>query len=182
MSQLTHKKRFRKKWDIFVNLSADSLPVYTPRTLSQLFLGPLKGLNFLTSSVCLTDFIPTKVDDIPSTLPKRNFCPPEFSVSHVEYDSERVVQTSLKIRYGSQWMSLTSSFVEHMAMEMAKPDSLAFQFKEKLKAEHVWFADEIFLPTLIGHHPVYSKTLPTTMDKSRSLSTMENFFSIRLVF
>lgn len=80
MHQLVTNLRFANRWDVYINLSADSLPVYTPQTLSRLFdpnpstplnHGPLYGINFVTASSCPTGLRPTNIHDFPERWHKR---------------------------------------------------------------------------------------------------------------
>ena len=185
MHELTFNKRFKQKWDVFINLSADAMSVYTPKALSQFFLGPLKGIKFLTSNKCLTGLVPTKRGDLDDLMPKKFFNAHLYNITYTEYDNKgaatrRDIKLALEPYHGSQWMALTSSFVNHVSMELSKHDSLAIRFKKALKHLNVWMTDETFLPTLINYHPIFNQTLPR-MDDNGSLSTLEKFFSIRLV-
>jgi len=60
---LTHHRRFRSTdWEVFINLSADSLPVYTPQIMANLYARKgLKDVNFVTSSICETGLLPTPI-------------------------------------------------------------------------------------------------------------------------
>ena len=86
MHQLVTNPRFADRWDTYINLSADSLPVYTPQILSRLFdpntnttvdyghdhrHDSLYGINFLTSSSCPTGLRPTNIYDFPASWHKR---------------------------------------------------------------------------------------------------------------
>ena len=86
MHQLVTNPRFANRWDTYINLSADSLPVYTPQTLSRLFdpalssattttrhhgHGPLYGINFATTSSCPTGLRPTNIYEFPERWHKR---------------------------------------------------------------------------------------------------------------
>lgn len=42
-------KQYKGRWDVFINLSGDTLPVYTPDRIARLISGPLAGFNFVTS-------------------------------------------------------------------------------------------------------------------------------------
>jgi hypothetical protein len=61
----------RGQWDVFINLSGDSLPVYNQDVIGRLFASELKGINFVTSSSCETGFIPTNVYHFPDWWHKR---------------------------------------------------------------------------------------------------------------
>jgi hypothetical protein len=53
--------QYSGRWDVYINLSGDTLPVYTQDRMAELFAGPLKGINFVTSVVCETGLRPTPV-------------------------------------------------------------------------------------------------------------------------
>ena len=54
---LTSRNEFENQWDVFINLSGDTMPTRTPNEMSHLFnreFGPLNDINFITSSSCTT--------------------------------------------------------------------------------------------------------------------------------
>jgi len=203
MRVLTSNPKFNNQWDVFINLSSDSMPVYTPQTLSRLFDvedGPLKDINFVTSHSCITGLRPTNINIFPSTWHKRKHYEQggAFEIIHSEndyYDNHHTennnknvihrngnhlheMKTTLQIHFGSQWMILTPSFVRYITESMARPDSLPYQFKEELIRKKVLMADEIFIPTLISHHSIFNQTLPRVLEDG-NLESMEEIYSIR---
>ena len=190
MHHLTYQKRFKGKWDVFINLSADSWPVYTPKALSELLGGPLNGINFVTSNKCFTGLVPTSHDLIPRGHPKIGTHPPTYPpITYSEYDKSGKhtgVETihfhpnSSKVHFGSQWVTLTPSFVEYIAFSMTKRDSLPYLFKKVLQKNGIWMTDETFLPTMLALHPKFKTTLPKVSEKGNLVSN-ENFFAIRQV-
>ena len=68
-----------KEWHVFINLSGDSLPVYTPETTSYI-LSQLSMYNIVTSSSCATGLHPTPVIAFSSWWHKRQH--------YTEYDTK----------------------------------------------------------------------------------------------
>jgi hypothetical protein len=187
MEQLTENPKFKKKWDVFVNLSADSMPVYTPKIISNYFSGPLKGINFVTSSSCPTGLMPTNIDIFPKRWHKSGHYREkgDFEITYnTTYENNRREANNemktiiLVIHFGSQWMSLTPTFVEYIVSSLKHQDSLAYQFKQDLIKKERLMADETFIPTLLAHHPTLKHTLPQLLDDG-SLETMEGMTAIR---
>ena len=53
------------QWDVYINLSGDTLPVYTQKKIASLFSGPLQDMNFVTSEACETGLRPTPITYFP---------------------------------------------------------------------------------------------------------------------
>ena len=188
MQQLINNPQFKNKWDVFINLSADSMPVFTPKIISQYFKGPLSGINFVTSYSGSTGLLPTSIDIFPKGWHKYRHYKErgEFQITYNKiYDStehgdenKNTVTTTLTIHFGSQWMSLTPSFVQYIASSMTKPDSLPYQFREELINRQRLMADETFIPTILAHHSRFKKTIPT-LKENGDLASMEGMSAIR---
>ncbi len=224
MQQLIYNPDLQNKWDVFINLSADSIPVYTPEVLSQYYFnignvgkddkddkdgtvghvghvepGPLHGLNFVTSSSCLTGLRPTNIDYFPEGWHKSGHYlqggPFEFeievpvpSTDNNDYDTNndnnnnnvKTKTIELKIHFGSQWMALTPQFVEYIATSMKDPKSLPFRFRGELIRRKKLMSDETFIPTLLANHETFQKTMPRVLDSGELESKSERgFFAIR---
>jgi Core-2/I-Branching enzyme len=143
---------YRDKWDVFINLSGDTLPVYKPDRLAKLFGGPLAGINFITSSACATGLRPTAITAFPESWHKRkHYSQHPMSLSYKDDDGTVHSNVSLVIHFGSQWMSLQPDWCEHLVQQMRRPDSLPNQFRDYLVATKKLMTDETFIPTLIMH-------------------------------
>ena len=182
MDQLITNERFKNKWDVFMNLSADSLPVFTPKVLSNYFSNELKGINFVTSNSCFTGLLPTRLSKFPAKWHKRRHYEQggKFEISFKEYNGDNEIPNTieLKIHFGSQWMTLTPSVVEFFAVSMKQPESLPMRFKDELLNRNLLMADEVFFPTVIIHHYDFKHTLPK-LSENRSLIRKRDMFAIR---
>lgn len=179
MTELITNKRFDGFWDVYMNLSADTLAVYTPQVLSDYFdpksdpnnrRGLLHSINFVTSSSCATGLVPTSVDSFPSSWHKRKHygAHGDFDTAYVdEFGEEK--NGKLTIHFGSQWMILTTDFVRYIALALQREDSLATVFKKELIYRKVLMTDETFIPTILANHPDFSQTLPK-LRKDKSLA------------
>jgi hypothetical protein len=184
MTILISSPRFKGKWDVFMNLSADNLPIYTPSIISKLFDpqdGPLYGINFVTSSSCFTGLRPTDANIFPPYWHKRSHYLTQPSIPYtIDYVDENGLaqEQTLVIFFGSQWMSLTRDFVEHHVISLAHEHSLANHFKNELIKRNKVMPDEIFIPTLLANDPLWNKTLPQVNDDG-SLIQKSDMFHIR---
>lgn len=182
--QLTYNERYKNKWDVFMNLSADSLPVFTPKVISNYFSNELKGINFVTSSSCYTGLLPTRADQFPEKWSKRTHYGRygKYDISFKEYNGNNengvMNNVELKIHFGSQWMSLTVPVVEFFAKSMKQPESLPMKFKHELIERKMVMSDETFIPTLIAHHYDFRPTLPKLAENG-SLIRKSDMFAIR---
>jgi len=149
---------YDEKWDVFINLSGDSLPVYKPDILAKLFGGPLEGINFVTSSSCETGLLPTPITAFPKNWHKRKHYSGSMFLNYTDDDGTRHTNVTLPIFFGSQWMTLTTDWCKYLVEQMQRPDSLACQFRNYLIATKKLMADETFIPTLMMH--VRPDTLP----------------------
>jgi len=155
--------RFENQWDVYINLSGDSLAVYTPQTLANLFANELKGMNFVTSSTSPTGFHPTSIEQFPTKWHKRN------------HYSDITTST---IYFGSQWMILTREFVNHFIESLDNPKSLASQLKQELQRKQKLMSDETYIPTLLMNTPQFNSTLPS-MNSDLSLQSLPTMTAIR---
>ena len=186
MEQLTFNERFKNKWDVFMNLSADNLPVYTPKVLSNYFSNELEGINFVTSSSCFTGLLPTGIDQFPRRWSKRLHYSVggKWKISFKQYngsddDKNQVSNTiELKIYFGSQWVTLTPPVVAFIAKSMNQTESLPTKFKDELIRRKRIMADETFIPTLIAHHSDFRATFPKLAENG-SLLAKSDMFAVR---
>ena len=170
MQELTTNPMFSKEWDVYINLSADTLPVFTPQILSNIFdsrvngkqgRGMLQGLNFVTSSSCVTGLAPTHINMFPPTWHKRGHYESHgnFDITYTDDDGEEKIE-DIVIHFGSQWMILTPEFVRYIALSLQRHDSLASLLKQELIARKRLMSDETFIPTLLAHRPRFRETIP----------------------
>lgn len=92
--EIALSSEYQSKWDVFINLSGDTLPVYTPDRISKLFGGPFRGLNFVTSSACETGLHPTPITYFPKHWHKRKHYShrPPANLQYVEQKSGGIVK------------------------------------------------------------------------------------------
>jgi hypothetical protein len=149
------------KWDVFVNLSGDTLPVYTPDRVAKLFGGPLAGINFITSSACETGLLPTPISAFPKHWHKRGHYSQHPAKARLEYrddDGTRHQNVTLEIYFGSQWMSLQPDWCSYLVAQLERPDSLPSRFRHYLIETEKLMTDETFIPTLLMH--LFPETIP----------------------
>ncbi|KAL7544130.1 hypothetical protein ACHAWF_007517 [Thalassiosira exigua] len=172
MDYLTHHKRLKRRpgagsWDVFVNLSGDTLPVVTAERIAQLFepqKGPLGSTNFVTSSSCVTGLVPTSIFHFPKGGMKRAHYFQHGIPKKMSYiDSstgkwENDVETT--IYFGSQWMALTHDFVEYVVRSMDHPNGQGNVLKETLIDTAVLMTDETFFATLLMNAAEFNSTIP----------------------
>ncbi len=186
MTELVSNPRFANKWDVFINLSADTLPVYTPQVLSNYFdpngdfregRGFLHNINFVTSSSCTTGLLPTNIKSFPSWWHKRNHYEShgDFNIRYVDENGVGKTET-LEIHFGSQWVILTPNFVRFLESSLRREDSLVSVFKSKLIARERLMSDETFIPTIIANHREFRKSLP----KDRFLKIKGNVLEMKI--
>lgn len=179
MMELVTNPNLIDKWDVYINLSSDSLPVYTPQVMSNLFQSrkdkhggkqdTLRGYNFVTSSSCITGLVPTNINIFPPTWHKRKHYEQhgDFTISFINNGVKK--KEKLVIYFGSQWMILTPDFVKYIVTSLQDKDSLASKFKDELIARRVLMSDETFIPTLLANHPSFSQTIPI-LEKGEKLT------------
>lgn len=177
---LTTDNRFINKWDVYINLSSDTLPVYTPQVMSQIFdptpnsistadtstvtSQSLYGTNFVTSSSCITGLLPTDVRLFPPDWHKRNHYKHQFVIKYIDVhhdDGEKLDKVdTVHIHFGSQWMILNPQFVSYIHFSLERKDSLPSKFRDMLITEERLMTDETFLPSLLMHGMKWKNTLP----------------------
>jgi len=192
MHQLITNPRFANRWDVYINLSADSLPVYTPQILSRLFNpnstttlghGPLYGINFVTTSSCPTGLRPTNIYDFPERWHKRaHYSHHRNGTRHdtdlyIHYDDDDDISDGttgessssqkIVIYFGSQWMMLTPSFVSYLVNSLKNDRSLPSMLKRYFIRMKKLMTDETFIPTILSNHEVFKNTLPTLLVRER---------------
>jgi hypothetical protein len=148
------------KWDAFINLSGDTLPVYSQNRIAQLIGGPLKGINFVTSIACETGLVPTSIYDFPNNWHKRSHYshnPPD-DLEYVDENGERKTNVNVEIYFGSQWVTLTPQFCEFMIKQLHRDDSLPSQFRDWLIRTGKLMSDETFFATMLMYY--FPETIP----------------------
>lgn len=164
MKELVENPIYTDHWDVFINLSADSLPVYTPQIISNLFgtKGPLHGYNFVTSSSCLTGLRPTNIqDDVPPYYFKKLHYEKEgdFLITFTDEDGTERTE-KIVIHVGSQWIALTPDAVIYIVQSLHREDSLASRFRNEFVKRNMLMSDETFIPTILAHHPILKDSFP----------------------
>lgn len=184
MSQLVSNPRFEGKWDVFINLSGDSMPVFTPRIISQIFdprTGPLRHKNFVTSSSCETGLIPTNVYWFPKGWHKReHYTSNSIQGTAINYidelgDNKTVTMTTY---FGSQWMALQPEFVHYIVEGLSRKNSLPSLYKKELIKTEKLMTDETFMPSILMNLSPFNETIPELLDDG-SLKALPKMRSIR---
>jgi hypothetical protein len=173
----------KDKWDVWINISGDSLPVYTPSAMSRI-LSELP-YNFLTSSACETGLLPTNVNQFPSFWHKRRHytrddTEPGAVIQYVNKDGLELSK-SLTIYFGSQWMILQPDFCVWLVAELRRDDSLSSRFRQYLESSGMLMTDETFIPTLIMHVDRFKESLPKVDDNGYLLWRNQTSSSIEHV-
>jgi hypothetical protein len=166
-------------WDVFINLSGDSLPVYTPDRISQLFGGPLKGVNFLTSNACETGLVPTPIELFPRKWHKRrHYQHQPMSLNYTDRHGVEQFNQKITIHFASQWMALQPEWVVYLLEELERPDSLPCRFRDYLIETEKLMTDETFISTLLMH--LFPETAPKLNATDGSLADVEpKIYAIR---
>ncbi len=157
-------KEYASKWDVFVNLSGDTLPVYSQNRIAKLFGGPLRGMNFVTSVACETGLIPTSILEFPEKWHKRShysYKPPD-NLTYVDDDGVEHKNVKVDVYFGSQWVSLAPHFCEFLILQLARDDSLASRFRDWLIDTEKLMADETFFTSVLMRY--FPETLPNITD------------------
>lgn len=180
-----NRQRGSQSWDVFINLSGDTLPVITAERISQLFEpqnGPLGHTNFVTSASCATGLVPTSIFDFPKHTMKRSHyfqrnIPKTLSyMDTLTGEWKKDVETP--IYFGSQWMALCHDFVEYVIRSMSHPNGLGNVLKETLIETTVLMTDETFFATMLMNSPAFKDTIPKVNDDG-SLESYSTLFSLR---
>jgi len=172
-------------WDVFVNLSGDTLPVISAQRISHLFNpidGPLGNTNFVTSNSCVTGLIPTSIFDFPKGSMKRSHYFQHGIPKTLSYvdtlSGQWKINVETPIYFGSQWMALTHDFVEYAIRSMSHPNGLGNVLKETLIETEVLMTDETFFATLLMNSP-FRDTIPKLNTSDKSLLNYPSMQSIR---
>lgn len=152
---------YNGKWDVFINLSGDSLPVYSPNRVARLFgSGPLRGINFITSSACETGLIPTPLKKFPQNWHKRSHYSHQPATELEYVDDKGITHRNIEVDifFGSQWMSLTTEFCEFIIRNLARSDSLPSRFRDWLIETKKLMSDETFFTSMLMRY--FPQTVP----------------------
>ncbi|KAL3798702.1 hypothetical protein HJC23_004453 [Cyclotella cryptica] len=186
MDYLIHHPRFHNTqhnntWDVFINLSGDTLPVVPAHRISQLFSsqGPLANTNFVTSSSCITGLLPTSIYHFPKHWMKRahyfqHEIPKQFTYLDLLL-GEWKQDVDVAIYFGSQWMALTHEFVEYVVRSMDHPNGFGNVLMETFLRTEVLMTDETFFATLLMNSPAFRDTIP----KLNADGALEKFPTLR---
>ena len=129
-----HNNKVKDPWDVFINLSGDTMPVYSQDRVAHLFGGPLRGINFVTSIACETGLIPTSILEFPKHWHKRTHYShlPPTNLKYVDDDGIIHDDAEVEIYFGSQWVSLTPQFCQFLVRALERSDSLPSRFRDWL--------------------------------------------------
>lgn len=171
-------KDYPEKWDVFINLSGDTLPVYTPERIARLFGGPLAKANFVTSHSCETGLVPTSINFFPEKWHKRgHYSQHPASLEYVDDIGVTHSNVSLETFFGSQWMSLHFDWCQFLTRELGRPDSLASRYRGYLMETRKLMTDETYIPTLLMHY--FPETVPELDEDGYLESDEVDMYSIR---
>ena len=173
-------KDYANRWDVFVNLSGDSLPVYSAPVLARYLhaVAVRPKVNFVTSSSCETGLLPTPISYFPQKWHKRgHYSQHPAHLDFVEYEysetdgsviqEHRHTNVTMEIYFGSQWMILQPDFCKHLIRELERPDSLPSQFRDYLIRTKKLMTDETFVPTLLMYR--FPESMPKLNETDSSL-------------
>jgi len=139
-------------WDVFINLSGDTLPVYKPHVLAERL--QQFPYNFVTSRSCETGLFPTPVYDFPKIWHKRRHYTNDESESAPSFlDGPTGEQVVVTVHFGSQWLVLQHGFVEWIVSQRRDSTSWVSQFGVHLEQANKLMTDETYIPTLLMHAP-----------------------------
>eukprot|EP00980_Cylindrotheca_fusiformis_P002142 scaffold481_cov208-Cylindrotheca_fusiformis.AAC.8 len=170
--------KYSDKWDVFINLSGDTLPVYTPERISRLFSGPLAKTNFVTSSSCETGLVPTSINFFPKKWHKRShYSDHPASLEYVDDDGVTHSGVTLETFFGSQWMALRFEWCEFLTRQLERPDSLPSRYRDYLIKTRKLMTDETFIPTLLMHY--FPETVPAVEEDGYLDSDDVDMYSLR---
>jgi Core-2/I-Branching enzyme len=161
---------YAEQWDIFINLSGDSLPVFTPNRMAERLqeLVVDNNYNFVTSRSCETGLRPTSVYEFPTWWHKRaHYTRQETEADPViTYIDARGAQRSVTVTsyFGSQWIIVQYSFVDWLVQGLQQSDSLVSRYRDYLQQSEKLMTDETFIPSLLmvdaQHNNNFSQTVP----------------------
>lgn len=190
MDYLTHYPKLRpnkedKGWDVFINLSGDTLPVVSAQRISQLFeprKGPLGNTNFVTSKSCATGLLPTSIFEFPKGTMKRSHyfsagMPKTLSFLDL-HTGEWKEDEPIAVYFGSQWMAITPDFVEYVVRSLDHPNGLGRVLKETFLDKEVLMTDETFFATLLMNSQKFKDTLPK-LNSEGALASYPTMRSLR---
>jgi len=124
-------------WDVWINLSGDSYPVYTS-------LEHLPPYNYVTSSSCATGLVPTSVYEFPDWWHKRKHYTRSETMEPPSFDG-----VEISTYFGSQWMILQRDFCEWLVTNLHRSSSLASKYRQYLQNSGFLMTDETFIPSLL---------------------------------
>jgi hypothetical protein len=184
MDYLLHHSKFhdpRARWDVFINLSGDTLPVVTSHRISELFAsqGPLGRTNFVTSSSCVTGLHPTSIYHFPEHWMKRaHYFQHEIPKTLTfQQDGEWRHDAEITIYFGSQWMALQHDFVEYVIRSMEHPNGLGNVLMDTLVETEVLMTDETFFATLLMNSR-FNSTIPR-LNEDGAIAAMPSMKHLR---
>lgn len=163
---------FWGSWDVFINLSGDTLPVYTPNAMENK-LRDLYPYNFVTSSSCETSLIPTNVYDFPKWFHKRKHytreeTEPDPIFTYTDTDNNIQRNITITTYFGSQWVILQSSFCLWLHQQLQIQNSWVNQYRLHLIQSQKLMSDETFIPTILMSSPLFHDAVPKLVGGTKS--------------
>jgi Core-2/I-Branching enzyme len=170
--------QYANQWDIFINLSGDSLPVFTPDRMAERLqeLVVDNNYNFVTSRSCETGLRPTSVYEFPTWWHKRaHYTRQETEADPVITYNDGGAQRSVTVTsyFGSQWIIVQYSFVDWLVQGLQQGDSLVSRYRDYLQQSEKLMTDETFIPSLLmvdaQHNNNFSQTVPQVSEATGRL-------------
>jgi Core-2/I-Branching enzyme len=156
--EVATSSEYVNEWDVFINLSGDTIPIYTPSTMAR-YLQTL-SYNFVTSRSCESGLLPTNVYSFPKNWHKRRHYTHDDTEADPVFTYQRSnITTTINERrnktiithFGSQWIILQKNFVVWLNKQLLDTDSWPSQFREYLSQSEKLMSDETFIPSILMH-------------------------------
>lgn len=137
-------EEYQDQWDVFINLSGDTLPIYSQDTMAKM-LYQLSDYNFVASRSCETDLLPTSVNYFPSFWHKRRHYTNDEKESDPTFfysNGSETKNMTVTVHFGSQWVILQHSFCHWLIHELRDPQSWPSQLQNHLRESGKLMTDE----------------------------------------
>ena len=152
--EIASSPQYVHEWDVFINLSGDTIPVYTPSTMARK-LYDVSSYNFVASRSCETGLVPTNVYTFPKYWHKRR----HYTMDGTEPDpvftfrntNNEIRNKTVVTHFGSQWIIVQNNFVTWLVDQLQDKNSWPSQFRDYLEASGKLMTDETFIPSILMH-------------------------------
>jgi Core-2/I-Branching enzyme len=146
--------QYEQEWDVFINLSGDTMPIYTTNTMATILQN--LSYNFVTSRSCETGLIPTNVYTFPKYWHKRRHytmddTEPDPIFTYRKGSDNTIRNKTIVTHFGSQWIIVQNSFVTWLMEQLQDNDSWPSQYRDYLAESGKLMTDETFIPSVLMH-------------------------------